>query len=105
MTVFFITNLSRIVVQDIRRFFAPTSAKPAVQKPAPNGNFKSEEEKKKKKKNPLSSDEEVKKKDNVRKCCDLTKVPLFTNLKLCCSYLFISITSRLWCVFLSLNQT
>ncbi|XP_028259396.1 replication factor C subunit 1 [Parambassis ranga] len=45
---------------DIRRFFAPTTAKPAVQKPAPNGNIKPDE--KKKKKNPLSSDEEVKKK-------------------------------------------
>ncbi|XP_041789343.1 replication factor C subunit 1 isoform X2 [Chelmon rostratus] len=44
---------------DIRRFFQPTSAKPAVQKAAPNGNIKTEE---KKKKNPLSSDEEVKKK-------------------------------------------
>ncbi|KAM3623637.1 uncharacterized protein V6R79_013588 [Siganus canaliculatus] len=43
---------------DIRRFFAPTSVKPAVQKPAPNGNIKSEE----KKKNPLSSDEDVNKK-------------------------------------------
>ncbi|XP_013131181.1 replication factor C subunit 1 [Oreochromis niloticus] len=43
---------------DIRRFFAPTSAKPAVQKPAPNGNDKQE----KKKKNSLSTDEEVKKK-------------------------------------------
>lgn len=44
---------------DIRRFFAPTSAKPAVQKPAPNGNVKPEE---KKKNPPSSSDEEVKKK-------------------------------------------
>nr|XP_020479853.1 replication factor C subunit 1 [Monopterus albus] len=44
---------------DIRRFFTPTSAKPAVQKPAPNGNFKAE----KKKKNPPSSDEETKKKN------------------------------------------
>ncbi|XP_030588294.1 replication factor C subunit 1 [Archocentrus centrarchus] len=44
---------------DIRRFFAPTSAKPAVQKPAPNGNNKPEE---KKKKNSSSTDEEVKKK-------------------------------------------
>ncbi|XP_006787317.1 replication factor C subunit 1 [Neolamprologus brichardi] len=43
---------------DIRRFFAPTSAKPAVQKPAPNGNDKQE----KKKKNSSSTDEEVKKK-------------------------------------------
>ncbi|XP_026215729.1 LOW QUALITY PROTEIN: replication factor C subunit 1 [Anabas testudineus] len=48
---------------DIRRFFAPTSAKPAVQKPAPNGNFKAEQQQKKKKNNPLSSDEEVKKKE------------------------------------------
>uniref|UniRef100_A0AAQ5YH70 Replication factor C subunit 1 n=1 Tax=Amphiprion ocellaris TaxID=80972 RepID=A0AAQ5YH70_AMPOC len=45
--------------QDIRRFFVPTLAKPAVQKPASNGNIKPDE---KKKKNPLSSDEEVKKK-------------------------------------------
>ncbi|XP_029993926.1 replication factor C subunit 1 isoform X3 [Sphaeramia orbicularis] len=45
---------------DIRRFFAPTSAKPAVQKPAPNGNVKTEE--KKKRNPPSSSDEEVKKK-------------------------------------------
>ncbi|XP_042340871.1 replication factor C subunit 1 isoform X2 [Plectropomus leopardus] len=45
---------------DIRRFFAPTSGKPAVQKPASNGTTKTEE--KKKKKNPLSPDEEVKKK-------------------------------------------
>ncbi|XP_068448228.1 replication factor C subunit 1 [Clinocottus analis] len=44
---------------DIRRFFAPTSDRCAVQKPAPNGNVKTEE---KKKKNPLSPDEEVKKK-------------------------------------------
>ncbi|XP_070684271.1 replication factor C subunit 1 [Pempheris klunzingeri] len=44
-------------MMDIRRFFAPSSAKPAVQKPAPNGNIKTE-----KKKNPLSSDEEVKNK-------------------------------------------
>lgn len=41
---------------DIRRFFAPTVVKPAVQKQ--NGNNKTEE---KKNKNPLSSDEEVKK--------------------------------------------
>ncbi|XP_067353865.1 replication factor C subunit 1 isoform X3 [Channa argus] len=45
---------------DIRRFFAPTPANPAVQKPAPNGNSKAEE-KKKKKKNSLSPDEELKK--------------------------------------------
>ncbi|KAK2817008.1 hypothetical protein Q5P01_025199 [Channa striata] len=55
---------------DIRRFFAPTSAQPAVQKPAPNGNLKAEEEKKKKqkqkKKNSLSSDEEVKKKNTSK---------------------------------------
>lgn len=44
---------------DIRRFFAPTSSRPAVQKPAPNGNIKSEK-KKNKKKNPLSSDEDLK---------------------------------------------
>ncbi|XP_049900484.1 replication factor C subunit 1 [Epinephelus moara] len=43
---------------DIRRFFAPAAAKPAVQKPASNGNIKTEE---KKKKNHPSSDEEVKK--------------------------------------------
>ncbi|KAI9519109.1 hypothetical protein NQZ68_031380 [Dissostichus eleginoides] len=51
-------------IMDIRRFFAPTASKPAVQKPASNGNIKMEEEekKKKKKKNPLSSDEEVKNK-------------------------------------------
>ncbi|XP_063740002.1 replication factor C subunit 1 isoform X2 [Eleginops maclovinus] len=51
---------------DIRRFFAPTAAKPAVQKPASNGNIKTEEQKKKKKKNPLSSDEEVKKKETPK---------------------------------------
>ncbi|XP_044047085.1 replication factor C subunit 1 isoform X2 [Siniperca chuatsi] len=51
---------------DIRRFFAPTSAKPAVQKPAPNGNVKTEEKKKTKKKNPLSPDEEVKKKETAK---------------------------------------
>ncbi|XP_054460149.1 replication factor C subunit 1 [Anoplopoma fimbria] len=45
-------------MMDIRRFFAPTSDKSAVQKPAANGNVRTE----KKKKNPLSSDEEVKKK-------------------------------------------
>ncbi|KAA8594839.1 hypothetical protein FQN60_011974, partial [Etheostoma spectabile] len=48
---------------DIRRFFAPTSSKPSEQKPAPNGNIKTEEEekeKKKKKKNPPSSNEEGK---------------------------------------------
>ncbi|XP_072239367.1 replication factor C subunit 1 [Leuresthes tenuis] len=50
---------------DIRRFFAPTSAKPAVQKPAPNGNLK-DEEKKKKKKSEKSSDEEVKKKKTTK---------------------------------------
>ncbi|KAL7404027.1 hypothetical protein ABVT39_008669 [Epinephelus coioides] len=44
---------------DIRRFFPPAVAKPAVQKPASNGNIKTEE--KKKKKNIPSSDEEVKK--------------------------------------------
>nr|XP_046269466.1 replication factor C subunit 1 isoform X2 [Scatophagus argus] len=49
-------------MMDIRRFFQPTSAKPAGQKPSPNGGIKIEEEKKKKKKNPLSSDEEEKKK-------------------------------------------
>ncbi|XP_076584285.1 replication factor C subunit 1 isoform X1 [Chaetodon auriga] len=43
---------------DIRRFFQPTSAKPAVQKAASNGDTKTEE---KKKKNLLSSDEDVKK--------------------------------------------
>ncbi|XP_031732192.1 replication factor C subunit 1 isoform X2 [Anarrhichthys ocellatus] len=48
---------------DIRRFFTPTSDKPAVQKPAPPGNVKTE---KKKKKNPLSSDEEVKKKETTK---------------------------------------
>ncbi|XP_068607069.1 replication factor C subunit 1 [Brachionichthys hirsutus] len=42
---------------DIRRFFQPTSAKSAVQKPASKGDIKPE-----KKMNPLSSDEEVKKK-------------------------------------------
>ncbi|KAM4584630.1 replication factor C subunit 1 isoform 2-T2 [Odontesthes bonariensis] len=54
---------------DIRRFFAPTSAKPAVQKPAPNGNLKDgeeEEKKKKKKKSEKSSDEEVKKKKTTK---------------------------------------
>ncbi|CAG5939388.1 unnamed protein product [Menidia menidia] len=47
---------------DIRRFFAPTSAKPAVQKPAPNGNAKADDGKNKKKKTPSqkSSDEEAK---------------------------------------------
>ncbi|KAM8878792.1 replication factor C subunit 1 isoform 2-T2 [Spinachia spinachia] len=47
---------------DIRRFFAPTSDKSAVQKPPPTEPVKTEK-KKKKKKNPLSSDEEVKKKE------------------------------------------
>ncbi|KAM7009719.1 replication factor C subunit 1 [Tautogolabrus adspersus] len=48
---------------DIRRFFAPSAAKPVVHKAAPNGNIKTEEEKKKKKNNNLPSpDEEVKKK-------------------------------------------
>uniref|UniRef100_A0A7N6AYV2 Replication factor C subunit 1 n=1 Tax=Anabas testudineus TaxID=64144 RepID=A0A7N6AYV2_ANATE len=56
-------HLFCVLTQDIRRFFAPTSAKPAVQKPAPNGNFKAEQQQKKKKNNPLSSDEEVKKKE------------------------------------------
>ncbi|XP_069022905.1 replication factor C subunit 1 [Embiotoca jacksoni] len=61
---------------DIRRFFAPAAAKPAVQKPAPNRNIKPEEEeeektKKKRKKQqqqqqPLSSDEEVKKKETTK---------------------------------------
>lgn len=58
MCVSFVTNFSRICcvsAQDIRRFFAPTAAKAAVQKPAPNGNEK--------KRNPLSSDEDLKKKD------------------------------------------
>ncbi|XP_038569412.1 replication factor C subunit 1 [Micropterus salmoides] len=50
---------------DIRRFFAPTAVKPAVQKPAPNGNVKTEEKKKKKKKS-LSSDEELKKKEPAK---------------------------------------
>ncbi|XP_061566368.1 replication factor C subunit 1 isoform X2 [Cololabis saira] len=45
---------------DIRRFFAPTTAKPAVQKPASNGNIKPEEKNKRKKKS-LSSDEDGKK--------------------------------------------
>ncbi|XP_041642033.1 replication factor C subunit 1 [Cheilinus undulatus] len=44
-------------IMDIRRFFAPSAAKPVVQKPAPNGNIKTEEKKK-----PPSSDEEVKRK-------------------------------------------
>uniref|UniRef100_A0AAQ4QYK9 Replication factor C subunit 1 n=1 Tax=Gasterosteus aculeatus aculeatus TaxID=481459 RepID=A0AAQ4QYK9_GASAC len=57
---------------DIRRFFAPTSDKSAVQKPAPAEPVNTEkkekkEEKKKKKKNPLSSDEEVKKKKEIAK--------------------------------------
>lgn len=51
---------------DIRRFFAPTLAKPAVQKPAQNGSISPEEKKKKKKKNPLSSDEEVKRKETKK---------------------------------------
>uniref|UniRef100_A0A8D0A2S6 Replication factor C subunit 1 n=1 Tax=Sander lucioperca TaxID=283035 RepID=A0A8D0A2S6_SANLU len=55
---------------DIRRFFAPTSAKPSVQKPVPNGNIKTEEKKeekkKKKKKNSSSSNEEVKKKETAK---------------------------------------
>ncbi|XP_034713970.1 replication factor C subunit 1 isoform X2 [Etheostoma cragini] len=51
---------------DIRRFFAPSSAKPSVQKPAPNGNIKTEEEKKTKKKNPPLSNEEVKKKETSK---------------------------------------
>lgn len=51
-------HINHVVTQDIRRFFQSTSAKPAVQRPAPNGGIKTEE----KKKNPLSSDEEVKKK-------------------------------------------
>lgn len=50
-------HINHVVTQDIRRFFQSTSAKPAVQRPAPNGGIKTEE-----KKNPLSSDEEVKKK-------------------------------------------
>ncbi|KAM3864864.1 replication factor C subunit 1 [Diretmus argenteus] len=49
--------------QDIRRFFAPTSSKPAVQKPAPNGCTNTEEEKKKSKS--VSSDVDVKKKKKV----------------------------------------
>lgn len=64
-----LTVCTLLCVQDIRRFFAPTSAKPAVQKPAPNGNDKQE---KKKKKNSSSTDEEVKKKkkeaNKVRSC-------------------------------------
>lgn len=63
-----LTVCTLLCVQDIRRFFAPTSAKPAVQKPAPNGNDKQE----KKKKNSSSTDEEVKKKkkeaNKVRSC-------------------------------------
>ncbi|XP_034441483.1 replication factor C subunit 1 [Hippoglossus hippoglossus] len=46
---------------DIRRFFQPTAAKPAVHKPAPNGNVKAEEKKKKNSK-PLSPEDEVKQK-------------------------------------------
>ena len=47
--------------QDIRRFFPSTAAKPAVHKPAPNGNVKAEETKKKNSK-PLSPDDDVKQK-------------------------------------------
>lgn len=46
-----------VCTQDIRRFFPPAAAKPAVQKPASNGKIKTEE----RKKNHPSSDEEVKK--------------------------------------------
>ena len=58
-----------VCVQDIRRFFQPTVAKPAGQKPASNGNIKTEE-KTTRKKNPLSSDEEVKKKKETAKAWD-----------------------------------
>ncbi|XP_062420458.1 replication factor C subunit 1 isoform X1 [Pungitius pungitius] len=54
--------MSPVRTQDIRRFFAPTSDKSAVQKTPPTEHVKTEK-KKKKKKNPLSSDEEVKKKE------------------------------------------
>lgn len=54
-------HINHAVTQDIRRFFQPTSAKPAVQRSAPSGGIKT-----KKKKNPLSSDEEVKKKETVK---------------------------------------
>ncbi|KAF7656692.1 hypothetical protein LDENG_00037960 [Lucifuga dentata] len=47
------------VIMDIRRFFAPTSTKSVVQKPAQNGSISLEEEKKKKS---LSSEEDVRKK-------------------------------------------
>lgn len=53
-------HINHAVTQDIRRFFQPTSAKPAVQRSAPSGGIKT------KKKNPLSSDEEVKKKETVK---------------------------------------
>lgn len=65
-----------VLTQDIRRFFAPTSVKPAVQKPAPNGNLKAEE---KRKKNSQSSDEEVKKKTTKAR----NNVMLFTNMTVC----------------------
>lgn len=51
-----------VCTQDIRRFFAPTSAKPVVQKPARNGNMKTEEAKK----NPLSSEEKKNKKETAK---------------------------------------
>lgn len=55
--------LCPVLKQDIRRFFAPTSVKPAVQKLAANGNFKEEEKRKKKSQ---SSDEELRKKETTK---------------------------------------
>lgn len=67
-----------VLTQDIRRFFAPTSVKPAVQKPAPNGNLKAED--KKKKKTSQSSDEEVKKKETTKARNNVMMLMLFTNM-------------------------
>lgn len=50
---------------DIRRFFAPTSSKPAVQKPSSNGNISAKSDEKKRK-NLLSSDEDVKNVKNTK---------------------------------------
>lgn len=50
---------------DIRRFFAPTTSKPAVQKPPSNGNISTKSEEKKRK-TLLSSDEDVKNTKNTK---------------------------------------
>ena len=47
-----------VITQDIRRFFAPTSAKPAAPKTAPNGNPGKDAKKPK-----SSSDEDLKNKN------------------------------------------